>query len=95
MKEKLTDNIEDYDEDIPSRDTWKRYDVRTIKGMFSDWIDHNIEYEYQSYPEFFIKDNEKRFYMMVTEQGYTDEEPDEEEYYCVVTPFDTKRVEKS
>ena len=85
----------DNEEDIPPRENWKRYNVDTIKSMFCDWIDDNIKHEYKSHPEFFIKDNEKRFYMMVTEQGYTDEEPDEEEYYCVVTPFDTKRVEKS
>jgi len=105
MKEKLTDNIEDYDELIPSRDTWKRYDVRTIKGMFCDWIDHNIEHEYQSYPNFFIKDGEKRFYMRIIEEGATEDDPEDVEegatdedpddgYYCLVVPFDTKQVEE-
>jgi len=71
MKEKLTDNIEDYDEDLPERENWKRYDVRTIKRMFSDWIDDNIKNEYKSYPNFFIKDEEKRFYMRIVEEGYS------------------------
>ena len=93
MKEKLTDNIEENEEDIPPRGDWKRYDVRTIKGMFSDWIDHNIEYEYQSYPEFFIKEEEKRFYIHIQEKGYTDEDPEDEGYYCIVEPFEAKRVE--
>ena len=93
MKEKLTDNIEDYDENIPARENWKRYNVDSIKRMFSDWIDHNIEHEYQSYPNFFIKDNEKRFYMRVVEQGYTDEDLEDEGYYCIVKRFETKRVE--
>ena len=103
MKEKLTNNNEDYDEDIPSRENWKRYNVDTIKRLFSDWLDHNIEHEYQSYPEFFLKEGEKRFYMRIIEEGasdddpedegYTDEDPEDEGYYCIVEPFETKRVE--
>ena len=94
MKEKLTDNIEDYDEDLPERENWKRYDVRTIKRMFSDWIDDNIEKEYKSYPEFFIKEEEKRFYMRIIEEGATDKDPEDDGYYCLVVPFDTKQVEE-
>ena len=98
MKEKQesTNNIEDYDEDIPSRENWKRYNVDSIKRMFSDWIDHNIEHEYQSYPNFFIKDdvNEKRFYMRIIEEGSSDEDPEDEGYYCLVVPFDTKQIEE-
>ena len=96
MKEKLTDNIEDYDEDIPSRENWKRYDVETLKADFCNWIDHNIEHEYQSYPNFFIKDdvNEKRFYMRIIEEGATDKDPEDDGYYCLFVPFDTKQVEE-
>ena len=94
MKEKLTKNNEDYDENIPSRENWKRYNVSTIKRLFSDWLDHNIEHEYQSYPEFFIKEEEKRFYMRIIEEGYTDEDPEDEGYYCIVEPFETKQVEE-
>ena len=39
--------------------------------MFSDWIDDNIKNEYKSYPNFFIKDEEKRFYMRIVEEGYS------------------------
>ena len=94
MKEKLTDNIEDYDENIPPRGDWKRYNVDTIKRMFSDWIDDNIEKEYKSYPEFFIKEEEKRFYMRIIEEGATDKDPEDDGYYCLVVPFDTKQVEE-
>ena len=31
--------------------------------------------------------------MRVVEQGYTDEDPEDEGYYCIVEPFETKRVE--
>ena len=95
MKEKLTDNIEDYDEDIPSRENcWKRYKVDTIKRMFSDWIDHNIEHEYQSYPNLFIKEEEKQFYMRIIEEGATDKDPEDDGYYCLVVPFYTKQIEE-
>ena len=99
MKEKLTNNNEDYDEDIPSRENWKRYNVDTIKRLFSDWLDHNIEHEYQSYPEFFIKEEEKRFYMRIIEEGASDDDPEDKDpeddgYYCLVVPFDTKQVEE-
>jgi len=94
MEEKLTDNIKDYDENIPSRENWKRYNVDSIKRMFSDWIDHNIEHEYQSYPNFFIKDEEKRFYMRIIEEGATDKDPEDDGYYCLFVPFDTKQVEE-
>ena len=99
MKEKLTDNIEDYDEDIASRENWKRYDVETLKADFCSWIDHNIEHEYQSYPNFFIKDGEKRFYMRIIEEGASDDDPEDKDpeddgYYCLVVPFDTKQVEE-
>jgi len=94
MKEKLTDNIEDYDEDLPERENWKRYNVATIKRMFSDWIDHNVEHEYQSYPNFFIKEEEKRLYIHIQEKGYSDEDPEDDGYYCLVVPFDTKQIEE-
>ena len=93
MEEKLTDNIEENEEEIPTRERWKRFDVDTIKRKFSGWIDDNIENEYKSYPEFFIKDEEKRFYIHIQEKGYTDEDPEDEGYYCIVEPFETKRVE--
>ena len=94
MQEKLNDNTEDYyDDDIPTRENWKRYNVKTIKRMFSNWLDDNIENEYKSYPEFFIKDEEKRFYIHIQEKGYTDEDPEDEGYYCIVEPFEAKRVE--
>ena len=94
LEEKLTEtNEEENDEDIPSQENWKRYDVETLKADFCSWIDHNIEHEYQSYPNFFLKEEEKRFYMRIIEEGATDEDP-EEGYYCLFVPFETKEVEE-
>ena len=61
MKEKLTNNNEDYDEDIPSRENWKRYNVDTIKRLFSDWLDHNIEHEIKHTQSFFLKKERNDF----------------------------------
>ena len=94
-EEDSTDNIKDYDEDIPFPEHWKRVNVDTLKQYFSDWLDDNIEHEYMVDPEFYLKDdvNEKRFYLRVVEQGFTNEDLDEEGYRCVFVPFETKRVE--
>ena len=94
MEEKLTDNIEENEEEIPSQENWKRYDVETLKEDFCNWIDHNIEHEYQTYPEFFIKEEEKRFYMRIIEEGASDDDPEDEGYFCLFVPFDTKQVEE-
>ena len=94
MVEKLTDNKEENEEEIPSRENWKRYYVNDLKADFCSWIDYNIEHEYQSYPEFFIKEEEKRFYMRIIEQGATDKSPADKGYYCLIVPFHTEQVEE-
>ena len=96
MKEKqeTTNNNEVYEEDIPFQENWKRYDLETIKRDFCNWLDHNIENEYKSHPNLFMKEEEKRLYIHIQEKGYTDEDPPEDAgYYCIVEPFETKRVE--
>ena len=94
MEEKLTDNIEE-NEDIPSQENWKRYYVYDLKADFCSWIDYNIEHEYQSYPNFFLKEEEKRFYMRIIEEGATNKDPEDElGYCCIFVPFNTKQVEE-
>ena len=88
---------EDLEEDIPFQENWKRVDVDELKQKFMDWLDDNIEHEYTKDPEFYLSNsvNEKRFYMRVIEEGYTDEVPEDDEYFCIIEPFDTKRVEET
>ena len=99
MKDKVesTDNIEDFDEDIPFPENWTRYDLDTFKQHISDWLDWNIEHEYTKYPEFYLSNsvNEKRLYMRVIEKGGIDEDPDpdDEGYRCIFVPFENERVE--
>ena len=97
-KVKLTDNIDDLDEDIPFPENWKRYDLDTLKQHFCDWLDDNIEQEYLKDPEFYLSDNvnEKRFYMRIIDLGPFDEEDEDlefKDYLCVYVPYETKRVE--
>ena len=94
MKDKVK-STDDCDEDIPFPENWKRVDVDEMKQNFMDWLDDNIEHEYTKDPEFYLSNsvNEKRFYMRVIEEGYTDEVPEDDGYFCIVEPFDTKRVE--
>jgi hypothetical protein len=95
QEDESTDNIEDFDEDIPFPENWTRYDLDTIKQHFNDWLDDNIEHEYIEDPEFYLKDdvNEKRFYMRIIERGGSDNHPDDEGYRCIFVPFKTKQVE--
>ena len=89
--------IEDFDEDIPFPENWKRVNGDELKQYFSVWLDDNLEHEYTKDPEFYLSNsvNEKRFYFRVVDEGYTDEPPDPEDegYRCVFVPFETKRVE--
>ena len=88
---------EDLEEDIPFQENWKRVDVDELKQKFMYWLDDNIEHEYTKDPEFYLSNsvNEKRFYMRVIEEGYTDDVPDDDGYFCIIEPFDTKRVEET
>ena len=94
MKDKL-ESTDDIDEDIPFSDGWERIQVDEMKEKFSEWLDDNLQNEYEKDPEFYLKENEKRFYFRVIDEGYTDElpDPDDEGYRCGFVPFETKRVE--
>ena len=92
MKEKQ--ETTDYEEDIPFQENWKRYDVDTIKRDFCNWLDHNIEKEYKSHQNLFMKEEEKRLYIHIQEKGYSDDDPEDDGYYCVFKKFDTKQIEE-
>ncbi len=96
MEEEISED-NDLEEDIPFQENWKRVDVDELKQKFMYWLDDNIEHEYTKDPEFYLSNsvNEKRFYMRVIEEGYTDDVPDDDGYFCIIEPFDTKRVEET
>ena len=34
--------------------TWKRYDLETLKEMLCEWLDWNMEDQFDRYPDIFI-----------------------------------------
>ena len=94
-EDKIDDDPIEFIEDIPFPDGWIRLNVDEMKRKFCDWLDNNIQEEYEKDPEFYLKENEKRFYFRVVDEGYTDEPPDPEDegYRCVFVPFENERVE--
>ena len=94
-EDKIDDDPIEFIEDIPFPDGWIRLNVDEMKRKFCDWLDNNIQEEYEKDPEFYLKENEKRFYFRVVEEGYTDElpDPDDEGYRCIFVPFENERVE--
>lgn len=99
MEEEIVEhsvNVSDksFEEDIPFQDGWKRIQVDEMKQFFSNWLDDNLQNEYEKDPEFYLKENEKRFYFKVIEEGYTDEPPDPDEgYHCIFVHIENERVE--
>ena len=88
-----TDNDEDFDEDIPFSENWKRESVEEIKKTLCDWIDHNLKHEFETNPDIYSKENETRLYFKVNERGGSDQENEVDHYYCVFKKFDTRKVE--
>ena len=84
---------EDFDEDIPFSENWKRETVESIKETLCSWIDDNLEHESETNPDIYSKENETRLYVKVNERGGSDQENDGEGYYCVFEKYDTSKVE--
>ena len=77
---------EDESEDIPFSENWKRVSVESMKKTLCDWIDHNVEHEFETNPDIYSKENETRLYFKVHEKNV-------DGYFCVFETFDTKKVE--
>ena len=84
---------EDESEDIPFREYWKRESVEEIKKTLCDWIDHNLKHEFETNPVIYSKENETRLYVKVNERGGSDQENDDDGYFCVFKKFDSRKVE--
>ena len=77
---------EDESEDIPFSENWKRESVESMKKTLCDWIDHNVEHEFETNPHIYSKENETRLYFKVHEKNV-------DGYFCVFETFDTRKVE--
>ena len=87
------EDSEDFYEDIPFREYWKRETVESMKQTLCDWIDHNLKHESETNPDIYSKQNETRLYFKVNERGGSDQENDVDGYYCVFKKFDTNKIE--
>ena len=69
-----------------------------LKERFNEYLENNIEEQYLKNPEFYLSSdvNEKRFYLQIKEfPKKTDQYDDRDfrEYFLIVKPLDTERVE--
>ena len=83
------------DSNIPNPENWKRYNLETIKEMLCDWLDWNMEQQFESHPDIFMKEEEKRLYIHINEVGSRDTQNDGDEYYMLVESFDVTQIENN
>ena len=81
------------DEDIQFPENWKRESLESLKNTICDWIDHNVEHEYITNPDIYSKEDETRLYFKIQEEGGSDQENDDDGYFCVFEKYDTRKVE--
>ena len=97
MNEKETksdeEDNEDFYEDIPFSENWKRETVESIKETLCSLIDDNLEHESVTNYDIYSKEDETRLYVKVHEENSEDQENEIEDYYCVFKKYDTKEVE--
>jgi len=93
------DDQNDFPEDVPFPEHFQRLNIEELKERFNEYLENNIEEQYLKNPEFYLSEdvNEKRFYLQIKE--FPDEyleydDQDFKEYFLIVKPIDTERVEQ-
>ena len=89
---KQEDN-DDFPEDIPFSENWKRETVESIKETLCSWIDNNLEHESVTNYDIYSKENETRLYVKVHEENSEDPENEVDNYFCIFKKYDTREVE--
>ena len=94
------DEQNDFPEDIPFPEYFQRVNVEKLKERFNEYLEVNIQEQYLKNPEFYLSEdvNEKRFYLQIKEfpEKYDEyDDQDFKEYFLIVKPFDTERVEQT
>ena len=99
MNEKETksdeEDNEDFPEDIPFSENWKRETVESIKETLCSWFDHNLEHESVTNYDIYSKENETRLYFKVHEESSEDPENEVDNYFCIFKKYDTREVEET
>ena len=89
------EDSEDFDEDIPFSENWKRETVESMKQTLCSWLDHNLEHESATNYDIYSKENETRLYVKVHEENSEDPENEVDQYYCIFNKYDTREVEET
>ena len=94
------DEQNDFPEDVPFPEYFQRLSIEKLKERFNEYLENNIEEQYLKNPEFYLSSdvNEKRFYLQIKEfpEKYDEyDDQDFKEYFLIVKPIDTERVEQT
>ena len=91
------DEQNDFPEDIPFPEYFKRLSIEELKERFNEYLENNIEEQYLKNPEFYLSEdvNEKRFYLQIKDFPEKEEVEDFKEYFLIVKPIETERVEQT
>ena len=84
---------DDFPEDIPFSENWKRETVESIKERMCSWLDDNLEHESETNYDIYSKEDETRLYVKVHEENSEDPENEVDDYLCIFKKYDTKEVE--
>ena len=84
---------DDFPEDIPFSENWKRETVESMKQTLCSWLDHNLEHESATNYDIYSKENETRLYVKVHEENSEDPENEVDNYFCIFKKYDTREVE--
>jgi len=87
------EDSEDFPEDIPFSENWKRETVESIKERVCSWIDDNLEHESVTNYDIYSKEDETRLYVKVHEENSEDPENEVDNYFCIFKKYDTREVE--
>ena len=70
-------------EDFDLKDEYTKMSVELLKERFSGWIDWNVSL-LEEEPEFHIKEEDRKLFIKITEEGSRDFMNDGTEYYMIL-----------
>ena len=81
-------------EDFDLTEEYTKMSVELLKERFSGWIDWNVSL-LEEEPEFHIKEEDRKLFIKITEEGSRDFMNDGTEYYMILKPLkDEDEVEE-
>ena len=72
--------------DFDLKDEYTKMSVELLKERFSGWLDMNMDL-LEEEPEFHIKEEDRKLFIKITEEGGEDFMNDGTEYYMILKPL--------